>query len=880
MDFASPLLLLLISPVALAGWYAIRRGISRYLIISRVIILSLLIVALASPFTLGTTTIKDDAPRVTVITDQTMSMDLFDKDAGKKVFEALRTKTPTTQRQFAGISSPIGDEVIQAADNNNLVLVSDGNNNYGKDLFDAISFVSRTGTRVFAVQQKPLHNDASVEIDSPKNLIMGNENVFNIVVRQAGDTTSYRLDVEINGNPVGSETITQTERMKIIPVSYTFNSLGAHRVKAAITPGSEDRFDINNEFYKSVFVVPKPKVLVVMDESLLTVTSESELPPLHQIINRMYDATTSGALPDDLKPYKAVIIDNKHASQLGVENLKTFVSNSGGLVVVGGEASYDRGNYNNSPVEAILPIISRAAEYQGGRSVVIVIDASSSTLSEVRTGDAITRKDIQNEEQLKELCPSISYSSLRNYKEDQIVCWTTQTTVIGLIDANAMSIVNYIDRGSSVGVIAFGSTKEEKPLVPMGSERNRKILEDFITQIGPKGDVSTSIDLGLKAAEEMLKTASGSKLIIILSDGQIPRDENTLKIAKSLKDQGIEFVIAQISTRSKLSPEDKKSEIWASYDELAKFLDTEVVVYGTEERVCSIQNCLSGDKRSDIMPTPTPTPEISHEYPIAVVDTNHFITKYTNITALITGYNDVTPKLGSDSLVATAPQGKPILTTWGFGLGRVASFTTDNGAQWSGGDSGVYRGDNSRLISSMINWAIGDPRPRGDVVVQAEDIWAGTPGKVVITSSTLPVVNLDGTQLDLSRTGPSTYETSISPEKGGFHDLSGYGIAVNYPLEYREVGSNEKLKSVIESNGGRVYSEDEVEGLMLLDIKEKAVRTVEEPKSEKEPFLLAALALFLVEVIIRRMKDYRKDRPQIEDNPPRAAPVVEAEAAE
>jgi len=56
----------------------------------------------------------------------------------------------------------------------------------------------------------------------------------------------------------------------------------------------------------------------------------------------------------------------------------------------------------------------------------------------------------------------------------------------------------------------------------------------------------------------------------------------------------------------------------------------------------------------------------------------------------------------------------------GFGLGRVVSFTTDNGGvetQWA---SSVYSGENSRLISSMINWAIGDPRPKEDVEINAE----------------------------------------------------------------------------------------------------------------------------------------------------------------
>ena len=63
---------------------------------------------------------------------------------------------------------------------------------------------------------------------------------------------------------------------------------------------------------------------------------------------------------------------------------------------------------------------------------------------------------------------------------------------------------------------------------------------------------------------------------------------------------------------------------------------------------------------------------------------------------------------------------------------------------------------------------------------------------------------------------------------------------------------------------------------MFKDIKEKAVRTVNEPKSEKEPYLIAALVLFLAEVILRRLKDYRKDRPVIEENPQGTTTLHEA----
>jgi uncharacterized membrane protein len=831
-QFANPLVFLLVSPVVLGGLYAMRKGVSKYLILSRIIILSLLITALASPFTMGTTTIKDDAPRITVLTDQTMSMDLFNKDTGQKIYDAIRSKTPTTLKQFAGMTSPVGDEIIAASENNNIVLVSDGNTNSGKDLSDAISFVSKTGTRVFAVEQKPLHNDMSIEITGAKNLIIGNENLFNIVVRQAGGSAQYMLDVKVDGKslslPDESRNIVQNERIKTIPVSYTFKTLGTHSVEAVITPQSEDWFPTNNRFYKSVYVVPKPKVLAIADD-----TSSS----LYQIIDSLYAVDRADSVPDDLTKYRAVIIDNKDAAMLGSDSLKNFVGGGGGLVVVGGDSSYDKGNYNNSPVEAMLPIISRAAEYRGGRNLVIVIDASGSTLGEDPT---------------------------------------TNLSFIGLIDANALNIVDNVARDSTVGVVAFGGTTLKTNMLSMGSQANKQVLDAFIKDIGPKGgDNPTDLDNGLRAAESLLNSVTGTKEIIVFSDGMMPPEgiEQIKATVSDLKSKNIrmQFVQIRVAYETLRTPN-------RFYNELALAAgEQSAVLLNPDERASTLVTSETGATPS---PTPEPTPETIFQYPITAIDTNHFITKYINLSASVTGYNDVTPKLGADRLVATT-KGKPILTTWGFGLGRVAAFTTDNGAGTTMWASEVYSGENARLISGMINWAIGDPRGNEGVVVQAEDIWGGTPGRVIVTSNTVPQLQLDKKDIVLSSTGPTTYETTINPDKEGFHDLSGYGIAVNYPIEYRDVGFNDELKTIIESNGGKVYAEDGVEGLLFMDIKDKATRTVEAPQSEKEPFLLAALILFLAEVIIRRIKDYRKDRPQIEDNPPRAAPVeATAEAVE
>ncbi len=847
-QLANPLVLLLISPVILVAWYAVRKGIPKLLMVSRVVILSLLIVALASPYTLGTTTITDQAPMVTIVSDQTLSMNLFNKDLAQTLYNSIRSSTPTTFKQFSGIKSPIGDEIIQdATGNNNIVLVSDLNNNYGKDLSDAITFVSKSGTRVFAVRQTPIHNDASVEIQSPKNLIIGNPNTFNIVVRQAGNETSYRLDVDIDGTSVLSQSFTQTDRIKVIPVSYTFNTLGTHKVTATITPTSEDYNPLNNVFYRAVFVVPKPSVLMVTDYT----TS-----PLYTVASSLYNITTSGDVPDDLSQYRAVIIDNKPAAQLNADSLRTYVGGGGGLVVVGGDNSYDRGTYNNSPVEAILPIISKAAQYTGGKNIVLVIDSSGSTAQ--------------------------SYS--------QTAVGGTSVPAISEIDAIAGNFVNTISPDTNLGVVGFGGTTTVTyPLVRMTGASKQTMMANIAKFEPQGGELGTDIDTGLDKARQMLSSASGTdKDVYVISDGQIETcgcDANILKIGNQMIQQGIRlhFIQVEVNFQSGVA-----LNIDQNYQKMAAALSAEskVIPAATGER----PTVSAAIPSASATPTPTATPAGYHEFGLTIVDSSHFITQYLNLTASVTGYNDVTPKLGSDELVALTPAdgGNPILTVWDFGLGRVAAFTTDNGNPSSSDPtrpwaSEVYTAPSSALISAMINWAIGDPRPTGGVVIQAEDIWAGTPGNVTITSNTVPAVTLDGAPLDLSRTGPTTYQASINLEKTGFHDLSGYGIAVNYPLEYRDVGFNDQLESVIVANGGSVYDESSVQGLLLMDIKEKSVRTVQQPISEKEPFLLAALGLFLAEVIARRMKDYRKERPVIEENPPRvapAAPVAEPAAAE
>ncbi|MEA1869280.1 MAG: VWA domain-containing protein [Euryarchaeota archaeon] len=807
MDFTDLLfinkqVLYAIVPVLVIGLYYLKKSRKKLLIMSRMIVAALIIIALASPYTVTTHTISDPHPSITVINDQSSSMDLFNRSTADAVCDSIHERNPTSQiRSFSGDQSPIGDKILQYARGNDyIVLVSDVNSNYGRELADAVSVVSRSNTTVYIVAQTPARNDASVEIVGSKTVIIGNKNVFGIVVAQAGTQILYELAVKVDGEVVYHSEIDQNERIKVLKIPHTFDTLGSHALSAEITPkgGGSDYRSANNIFQKAVYVVPKPEVLLITD-----VQSN-----LRDIVCDQYDASISTHL-SELEATKAVILDNRYLESLPdgeIEMLRDFVSDGRGLVVAGGDRSYDRGGYLDSEFEKILPVKSYPSEYYGRNDVVIVMDVSDSTLSDIIVDTGVTFLDYE------------------------------KALAIYVIDDNEF-------RDDHVGVVAFGGDAYTvSGLVYLGNDQTRELLKDTIRTKTPKGQ-ATTLDQGLSLAEEMLANSAGAKDMILISDGRIDEDiyESSLAVATRMRSKNIRMHFIQVIS----SP----TGVIGAYGKLAHEVDASYA-QTTYPKSIDIETA-----QPDAEPTPTPPPEEAGTYEVSVFDTNHFITRDLELSGTITGYNDVTPKLGAKRLVATG-EGKPVVCAWRYGLGRVVSWSTDNGNQWS---SSLYTENNSQLISSTINWAIGDPRPEVGMVIEADDIFFGESSHITITSDTMPSLNFGGSSLDISRIAENTYTTEIDLGEQGVYYLSDYGIAVNYPLEYRAVGMNPDAEKTIQSYGGRVYNDSEIR-MLCSDVRRKSVRTVCERLDQKIPFILAALALFLIEVIGRRVREIMRKR--------------------
>ncbi|HWQ48070.1 MAG TPA: hypothetical protein VN414_03810 [Methanosarcina sp.] len=815
-----PEMLFLVIPVFIAGFYLLRKTKTK-LVEWRMLVAFLLVLALASPFTMVTQTINEKDPSIVLVQDQTSSMSLFPEGAGTELYKSLVANTPTTLVQLTGDKTSLGDTITQyAGSGNQLVLVSDGNNNAGKDLTEALEFAKETNTSVYLVQPELQTNDFSVEMLGDKTVVVDNQNEFDIVVRQASNqSVSYLLEVYVDGKLSQSRDFTLEGRNNSadpIKINQAFNTLGAHNLSVKIAPHGEDKNAVNNEFFKSVYVIPKSKLILV--------TGEPDS-PLGRVLDNLYNVSVVSTYPGAaaLNGSKALVLDNQPISSFSeaqMKEIKNYVSNGGGLVVVGGEKAYNYGSYLNSSLEEILPVLSKPSEYKGGRNMVLILDVSPSTAAHKSQGDILANAIyiLQNE---------------------------------NLKDANAE-------------VIAFGSKGYDVSggFVFLGLAQNQAILKDKIERLTPDEQSKTSLDAGLNISKQMFTGKDGELDAIIISDGAIEDSyEPSLQAAKELQKLGVNLYFIHIRSVAP-SQTDKSRNYYAEM--LMKEL-------GLEKNYFHIN---MGERANiGFEPTKESAEEGKHEeveldaYPLLAYSPDHFITKNVNLTnASITGYNDVTQKAGAERLVITST-GKPVLTTWRFGLGRVAAFTTDNGegegSRWA---TALYNGSNAKFISGTMNWAIANPRAEEGAVVDSPDTWLGTPSNLTLTmyDEGIPQLNLDGSSLDLALSGRNTYETSVNPETTGIHDISGYPLAVNYQLEYRDVGLNEDIESLVLETGGKIYNEKDARALLLKDARQNSVRQSDEQVSLKMYLLLTALVLYLGEILARRIREMRKLKAQVE----------------
>ncbi len=758
------------------------RGDRIVFFVLRSIVFFLLLIAIASPYKLKETSTQG-SPALTILADNSSSFEMFDNSIATELKGKLEEYFPTTLNYIAfGERSAIGDGILQNAEGDDHILViSDGYNNYGRDLGDIILFSSVLNTTIHTVRLEPTKKDVSIVVNGPSQVIEQSETTFNVVVRNVGNL-NYNAEVVIDGAQV--------------PINnkgeFTWRfSRGYHKIRARILFPGEDHFEQNNVYYKSVKSLPRPKLLFVTEKG----------GPLKEALEKVYDVTIKDEIPNDIKGYDAVILNDINANKISdskVDLLSDYLSEKGnGVVVVGGDNSFDNGGYKGSYFESLLPVKVGVGERKRDEryNVVFVIDLSGTTTLPFKPG--------------------------------------AEQSIIDFEKAFLLDIIHSLNFDDEISIIGFVSRPHCIPtslhciLTPILSLPG---LDTTISTLGvpsgPNADRGTNIALALARARGVLEKAEGGKNVVLISDGIDTNEYGIMQGIQTMNSFGIKLYTIGVGqfVNSKLLKKmaEKGDGIYLEPDETEKL---KIIFMGDEEE----QRCATAKSGRMVL-----------------MDTAHWITKNTELSANVGGYNLVVPELWGRRLIATDCD-RTIMTAGRYGLGRIVVMSTDDGSKWSGD---MFGRENSKIITRMINWAIGDFTKDNDFDVRVRDVTLGKATDINVISNEKPEVK----GFEFSKIDTGLYSAKLRPKKVGFYPILDAVVGVSYNDEYEKLGINPELGELVTISGGQIFAPDDVEGIRDTIIS-MSRRVKVETINYRWPFVIAAMVIFLIDVLIRRIRE-------------------------
>lgn len=551
---------------------------------------------------------------------------------------------------------------------------------------------------------------------------------------------------------------------------------------------------------------------------------------------RVHAVPPEGA-PGDLlsmEAYDLVILQNVPADALArstQEMLAAYVTDAGGgLVMVGGPASFGAGGWKGSALEPILPVRLDLPEKMivPSAATVLVLDRSGS-MSRSVMGSGRTQQDVANE--------------------------------------GAAVAVLTMDRTDLVSVIQFDN--EVAVLRPLGPNRDPDGLAAVIRGIFPNG--GTNIPPALEAAHEQLRGANAAvRHVILLTDGISQNRERLPGVAERMAADGIRLSTIAVGDEADAPMLARIAEIGQGTFYRVTDPDTLPRIFVKAVRVM----------RSPMIRETPFEPVVVAASPAleGVAEVGQALPALGGL-ALTQPLADATV-----TLAAVAPTGEPVLAHWSAGVGQVAAFTSDAHDQWAAGwlSWPGYRRMWTQL-ARQVSRAASDRRAElttqieGDRLLLRLEVMdeGGRPAELL--SAPAKVFGPEGRVVEtrLTQTGPGVYEGSVAAEATGTYvamvlprthaegavaagaarrpvaPIVG-GATRSSGAEFRALRSNaELLRELARLTGGRVLNMGDPEGANLFD--RSTVRPTEARVPLWRSLLVWAVVVLLLDVGTRRV---------------------------
>jgi hypothetical protein len=418
----------------------------------------------------------------------------------------------------------------------------------------------------------------------------------------------------------------------------------------------------------------------------------------------------------------------------------------------------------------------QSEEDEAGARVIILIDISASTAGCQSESDGVCY-DIEGKGQVSKESIRIAYS-----------------------------LVDGLGKSNEVGVVAYS---DDSYLVaePQSLSFSRESIKTKISRISPDGP--SYHDLGLRGAASM---AEENDTVVMLSDGRIgsySRSSIGFKTRSEANAMDGRLITVGMG-------EDPNKPL---LEDIAESTDGGYYLENSETGRLKFRFGAGGGE--------------SEYTPVAVVNPNHFITEGVDLDGSTTGFKPVRPK-DSARLLASGSNGEEFLTSWRYGLGRVAAF--------SAGGENLDRTVESdpEIVSRTVSWSVGDPKRKRDQWVEVED--SRVPES--------PEARASYSIGNLSQEG-NVYSLELEKPGIGLHSWRNETYAYNYRSELENVGVNrDKVQRIAQETNGTVFTPENIREAS------REVREIDrqvERRVSLSPYLLSlALFIFLAEVGYRK----------------------------
>ncbi|MGC4108318.1 MAG: VWA domain-containing protein [Thermomicrobiales bacterium] len=812
--FARPLLVLAIPLAPFLVWTLARllkrRGatIPRTTIVLRSLVLALLLLGLAGPMlahnSTKVTTIfvldRSDSVRGTVQdganawvlnaishagADQGVAIVGFGGDPSLLAAPGNATDVGNTWTTSTGIDTSTTDissalalaRSLPVGESRRIVLASDGAENVGNVLEQA----DQAASDGIAIDVLPLQgiDPADLRLDA----LTGPSAIW------TGDSLPLQATISVGAGGQATVTVSvdgqvqSTQQVALAPGSTTWTFIqdgltpGFHAVQVQVTGSSEiDRIAENNTQALGVVVRERPRVLMVAPEG----SDVSRLQTALQSEGAEVQVVTPDAVPStvaELSAYQSIVLNNVPAWTLGQDQQQALVANTrngGGLIAIGGTASFGPGSYAGTTLEQALPVTVKVLDGRQRPKValMIVMDTSGSMNYDPSSGGE---------------------------------------SKIDLAKQGVLTAASALTTGDQIGVIAFNDEPSwAMPMTTLTGSGDQQRIAAAIDPLHATG--GTEIYPALRLAYDSMRNVDADvRHIILLSDGrsQTGTKDSYERLVKDTGDDRITLSAVALGADADI---DLLQTLAATGGGRYHFA-------GSPEEIPNItfQEAQSVGSQSVIRGAFSPI----QQQPSTILDGIS-----PSSIPTVDGY-DFAAARSEAQVVLTSDRGDPLLAKWQLGLGRVVAFTGDDGSDLASAWAGWN--DYASFWGNTLRWTLPDPdiqrpgvtitRDGSDGVIALDTTGMGTAPDY--TNATVSILKPDGTTTTatLVPSGVGLYEGRISGATSGAYAVvlpggeTTVATALGPSPEWQvSMSGSDLLQAIAARTGGTILSLDTAPG--------------------------------------------------------------------